>query len=55
MKTQSDKDRRREKHRNERKLYTSTLNLNPKFMVRCSGCGGIVKAPCLLCQVRGVK
>jgi hypothetical protein len=55
MKTQSDKERRREKHRSERRMMFATLSVDPKAMVRCLGCGGKVKMPCRLCAVRGVK
>jgi len=55
MKTESDKERRRNKHRNERRVMFATLSLDPKAMVRCSTCGGMVKAPCLKCQIDSLK
>lgn len=46
MKTESDKERRRNKHRNERRVMFATLSLDPKAMV---------KMPCLKCHVDEMK
>lgn len=55
MKSERDKERRREKHRNERRQYTATLRLDPKEMQRCKTCGGLVKLPCHKCYIDGLK
>lgn len=39
--------------REERAKLTVPIGVKRKDLQRCPGCGGLVKMPCLLCQLEG--
>lgn len=54
MESEAAKERKREHHRKERQQLKSLVSPLVAF-VKCPTCGGRVKLPCRLCEVRGVK
>lgn len=54
MKSEAEKQRRRERHRIERQQLKSLVSPRVPF-VKCPTCGGRVKLPCRLCELRGAK
>lgn len=56
MKSNEAIERRRERHREQRRLErANSLTRVERDSVRCGGCGGKVLLPCRLCALRGVK